>query len=324
MRIVIHGVGAIGGVLLGALTQAGIPALGIARGARLAALTDRGLLLRTPAGADRVGVDCVAAPAEVAWRPDDMILLTTKTQDTEAALADLRAAGVTEQALFCVQNGIENERLALRSFPNVHAVNVMMPAEYMADDEAVAFGDPNLGVYDLGRYPSGTDAADAALAAALTSAGVAGFATADTMVAKRGKLLLNLGNVVEAALGRDAAAPDVYDALRDEGRAVFRTAGLDWREASDDARRDLMKITPVDGAPRFGSSTTQSLAKRSGRVETDWLNGEIVLIARLAGTEAPLNAAAARMGAALAAGRAGAGTMTPDAVRHALGLPGAG
>ena len=40
----------------------------------------------------------------------------------------LRAAGLRDQPIFCAQNGVANERAALRLFPNVHGITVMMPA----------------------------------------------------------------------------------------------------------------------------------------------------------------------------------------------------
>ncbi len=49
-------------------------------------------------------------------------------------------------------------------------------------------------------------------------------------------------------------------------------------------------VTPIEGRARPGSSTFQSLA-RGRDVETDYLNGEIVLLARLQGGRAPINAA---------------------------------
>jgi 2-dehydropantoate 2-reductase len=66
---------------------------------------------------------------------DDAILLTMKTQHTLAALERLRAAGVREQPIFCVQNGIANERFVLRRFPEVHGVTVMMPASFVIPGE---------------------------------------------------------------------------------------------------------------------------------------------------------------------------------------------
>ena len=46
----------------------------------------------------------------------------------------------------------------------------------------------------------------------------------------------------------------------------------------------------IDGERRGGGSTWQSLARGTGRVETDLLNGEIVLLGRLHGVPTPVNA----------------------------------
>ena len=42
------------------------------------------------------------------WKPDDVVILAMKTQDTEAALAALPADD--DLAIVCAQNGVENER----------------------------------------------------------------------------------------------------------------------------------------------------------------------------------------------------------------------
>ena len=51
-----------------------------------------------------------------------------------------------------------------------------------------------------------------------------------------------------------------------------------------------MRQQPVAGATRFGGSSTQSLARGTGSIETDYLNGEIVLLGRLHGVPVPANA----------------------------------
>jgi 2-dehydropantoate 2-reductase len=71
-----------------------------------------------------------------------------------------------------------------------------------------------------------------------------------------------------------------------------------------------MRMADVAGAPRMGGSTTQSLRRGAGTVETDWLNGEIALLGRLHGQPAPLNAALCRLAARLAADGVQPGTMT--------------
>lgn len=323
MRIILHGVGAIGGVIGAALTEAGTEVVGIARGARLEAIRSRGLTFRAHDGARVVPLPCVGDPSEIDWRPDDMILLCVKSQHTAAALASLRAAGVDDQPIFCAQNGVANEALALRFFPNVHAVNVMMPAEYVALDEAVVFSKPCYGVFDVGRYPGGSDSGDAALARAMTAAKMDMTVTPRAMAFKYGKLIHNLANIVGAALGPGIDDGAIAEALKAEGRAVLEAAGIAWRDvgAGDPRRGTLFKMVALDGYDRVGSSTSQSLARGAGSIETDYLNGEIVLLGRLHGLETPANAFAAALGARLARNGARPGAVSRAELAAGVGLP---
>jgi 2-dehydropantoate 2-reductase len=325
MRAIVYGIGAIGGTVAAALALAGQEVVGIARGAQLDAVRADGLLFRTPEGAARVRLRCVADPGEIDWRPDDAVLLTMKTQDTLPALERLRSAGVAGQPVFCVQNGVANERMALRRFPNVHAVTVMMPASFALPGEVAAFGTPRHGIFDIGRYPQGSDAADHALAAALEAAGIAAFVTDEVMASKHGKLLLNLGNIVEAALGPGIPRGRFDALLRAEGAAALAAAGIPWRDVgtADPRREALLRMGEVAGVARSGGSTTQSLARATGSVETDWLNGEIVLLGRLHGVPTPANAWFLDLSARLLREGRRPGAVAPAEVEAGLGAAGA-
>ena len=65
MRIIIYGVGAIGGTVAAAFALSGQEVVGIARGAQLSAIQDNGLLLRTPEKTARAKFPCVADPTEI-------------------------------------------------------------------------------------------------------------------------------------------------------------------------------------------------------------------------------------------------------------------
>jgi 2-dehydropantoate 2-reductase len=291
MRIIVYGVGAIGGTVAAALALSGQQVIGIARGAQLEAIRANGLLLRSPGNTGRAHFPCIADPSEIEFRPDDAILLTMKTQDTVPALERLRAAGVSKQPIFCIQNGVANERFALRRFPEVHGAAVMMPAALSAPGEVSAFSAPRHGIFDIGRYPQGRNEYDENLALALEAANIAAFVTPDVMQSKYGKLLLNLGNIVDAAFGLDADLKPFTALLRAEAEAVFAVAGISWRDigASDPRRDELMRYQPIEGVERSGSSTAQSLARGTGSLETDYLNGEIILLGRLHGVPVPAN-----------------------------------
>lgn len=291
MRFIIAGVGAIGGAVAATLTIAGHEVIGIARGTQLEALKRGGLTFRTPDRDENVRFSCVASAEEIDFRPDDIVLLATKTQDTWPMLCSLRDAGVQHQHVFCVQNGVENERLAARIFGHVHGVTVMLPAEIVAPGFVAAFGSPRHGIFESGRYPSGADEYDRLFCDALGPGGIVAEPDPDVMSGKYGKLIVNLGNIVEAAMGRDAKADDLRELLRAEGKAVLDGCGIPWRDVgqNDPRRSRYLQMKAVEGVTRAGSSTSQSLLRETGSVETDFLNGEIVLLARMNGLTAPAN-----------------------------------
>jgi len=322
MRVIVYGVGAVGGTIAAALAEAGKDVVGIARGTQLDALRAGPLSLRTPDETIAVDVPVVGHPEEIAFRPADAILLTMKSQHTLDALEALRACGVEGQPIFCFQNGVSNEDMALRLFPNVHGVTVMMPVTFVRPGEIIANGTPKQGLFDIGRYPAGSDADDQALADLIDGPRLGGFVHDDVMASKRGKLLLNVSNAIDAAIGQEFRQGDLAEQARAEAEAAFRAAGLAWDTVGlDDPRRKaFMQMQPVPGTERAGSSTTQSLARGTGSVETDYLNGEVARLGRLHGVATPLNAGLARIAADMARTGKAPGTYTMDELSAALGL----
>jgi 2-dehydropantoate 2-reductase len=323
MRFIIYGLGAIGGTFAAALQQAGHEVVAIARGAMLEAVARDGLMFRTPRGSARVALEVVASPADIAFRTDDVVVLTMKSQDTADALLDLRAAGLSEQYVVCAQNGVNNERLALRLFPNVVGMTVMMPSDYVVAGEVVCYGAPKYGICDMGLYPRGLDDVVGGIAAALENAGFAAYPTDDVMASKYGKLLENLGNVVEAALGPGERDAQIMAAVRAEAEAARRRAGVThWLDvgSGNQRRTGVMEMARVEGTERQGGSSTQGLKRGAGSIETDYLNGEIVLLGRLGGAPVPLNTELCRIGQELVGAGAAPGSMSAAALRQRLRL----
>ena len=292
MRFIIYGTGAIGGALAARLTLSGFDVVAIARGAMLDVIKADGLRLRTPDGDLTAQFPVVAHPREIQFQPDDVILLTMKSQDTRNALEALRAEGVRRQTIVCMQNGVANEPLALRYFDTVLGAVVMMPATYIAAGEVTAFGTPKHGLFDIGCYPSGTSGAVDTVCAALNASGFAAYAHEDVMRGKYGKLFLNLANGIDSALGAEARDGPWAQKARDEARAVYTKAGIAFDDvgAADPRREALMQLGDVPGAARVGSSAAQSLERGAGSIEVDYLNGEIAWLGRLHGVPTPVNA----------------------------------
>jgi 2-dehydropantoate 2-reductase len=321
MKFVIYGVGAVGGVIAAKLALSGVEVVGIARGPQLEALRKTGLRLRTPDGDELARFGAAGDPEEVPFAPDDVVILAMKTQDTPLALQRLRAAGVGGQAIVCAQNGVTNERFALRRFPNVYAMTVILPSTFMTPGEVAAFGHPHSGILDIGRYPSGADDKAEAIAAALRQAGFVSEVDPDIMQSKYGKLVQNLVNIIEAAL-----APGDHQAIitaaRREAEAVYKAAGITYRDVGDaDPRRQaLMQMGTIKGTSRVGSSTTQSLARHTGSIETDYLNGEIVLLGRLNDVPTPVNAYFSTLAQRLLGEKLKPGTITAAEVERELAI----
>jgi 2-dehydropantoate 2-reductase len=125
VRFVVYGAGAVGGVIGAHLFQNGHDVTLIARGAHHDAIREHGLRLDTPDESVTLPIPVAARPAEVKF--SDVVLLAMKTQDTAPALAELSAAAPPGIVVASAQNGVENERMALRLFPEVYGVCVLLP-----------------------------------------------------------------------------------------------------------------------------------------------------------------------------------------------------
>lgn len=296
MRVIVFGVGAIGGVIAASLSLEGREVVGIARGKMLDAIrSSGGLTLVSNRGREKIALPCVATPDEIDWRPDDVIVLTMKSHDTDHALASLRASGAYSQLIACAQNGVANEDKAHRIFPNVFGVAVMLPAQYTVPGVVVAFTAPKFGLLDVGRYPVGVDGMTHDLYAALDVEYIKCEIVENVMDRKYGKLLMNVGNAVTAALGPKARQGPWYQRARDEAEAVYRAAGIRHDSVDfEDPRRELMRRVTIEGVDPAGSSSVQSLLRGTGSLEADFLNGEIVLLGRRHGVATPVNAALMR------------------------------
>jgi 2-dehydropantoate 2-reductase len=291
MRYVVIGAGAIGGTIGGRLAEAGREVVLVARGAHLAALQESGLRLDDPERSRTLRLPAVGDVGDVGWRADDVALLCTKTQDTEALLDALQAAA-PDVPVVCAQNGVANERFAAARFAEVQAMCVMLPAEHLTPGRVVAYSAPVPGGLDVGRYPHGVDELSGQIAADLTAAGFSALADPAVMRAKYRKLLLNLANAAEAACG--PASPRLAEltaAARDEGERCLAAAGIAVLSVEQErARRDgLITERPVAGESRGGGSTWQSLRRATGSVEAAHLNGEIIELGRRHGVPTPVN-----------------------------------
>jgi 2-dehydropantoate 2-reductase len=319
VRFVIFGAGAIGGIVGARLHQSGQDAILIARGAHHDAIARDGLRLKTPVEDVTLRVPVAPTAAAAQLTEGDVVLLCVKSQNTLEALESIRnalpsgaaagdatpgagAAGdgapdplhLWSPPIICLQNAVENERVALRLFPQVYGAVVLMPAEHLEPGVVVGYGSRFVGRIDLGRYPHGVDDTARQICAALTAARIESDPRENIMQHKYAKLINNLVNAIEAICGQvdRVANGELLDRAQNEGRRVLRAAGIDFdvedvRELQK--RWERIGVGEVDGHSHRGGSTWQSIRRGSGSVETDYLNGEITLLAHGLGLAAPVN-----------------------------------
>jgi 2-dehydropantoate 2-reductase len=314
VRFVVYGAGAIGGVIGGRLTEHGHDVALIARGAHYEAIRDHGLRVESPDDVVTVPVEVVDHPSHLRFGNSDVVVLAMKSQDTADALTALTAVAPPTTPVLCAQNGVENERVAVRWFANVYGICVMCPAGHLVPGVVQAYSTPIPGILHLGRFPSGVDEVAEQVAGALRDATFASEARPDIMRWKYTKLLMNLGNAAEAAFAPSDARNTVIGQAREEGASVLRAAGIDFASNEEDAalRGDTLRIRPIGSARRSGGSSWQSLERKTGAVESDYLNGEIVSLARLHAIPAPVNEALARLCTEMARDRAAPGSRSAE------------
>jgi 2-dehydropantoate 2-reductase len=335
-RYVVIGAGAIGGGIGARLHQAGHEVVLVARGDHLRALREHGLRLRTPEEDVVLPVVAVPGPDQTDLRPDDVLVLATKTHQAPEALAtwaDVEVAGGGTAGerlpMLTALNGVASEDMALRYFARVYGVCVWMWAAHLTPGEVILEGVPASGVFHIGRVPAtAANEADAGLLDQVRSDWTPSRLTTvlppDVMAWKYRKLLSNVGNAIQALLGRQPGAGELIQAAGAEGRSVLDGAGIDYTSDEEEAaaRAKSFTVKPVPGLPEFlGGSTWQSLSRGTGNVETDYLNGELVRIARQHGLAAPINARLAALARRAARTRQQPGELSVGRLAELLGLP---
>jgi len=332
-RYVVIGAGAVGGGIGGRLAAAGIDVVLVARGDHLAALQADGLRLRTPEEDLRLAVTAVGGPEELRLEPDDVLVLATKTHQATAALAQwadapVRGGGTAGERLpvLTALNGVASERMAMRYFARVYAVCVWMPTVHLTPGEVIVRSTPTAGVFHVGRVPTAEPPDDAFLAEVAEQWRAARLDThrpPDVMAWKYRKLITNIGNAFQALVGQNGRYGDLVQAAEREAREVLDRAGISYTSDEEEAatRAASFTIAPVPGTPEMmGGSSWQSLARGTGSIETDYLNGEIVLLAHAHGTAAPLNTTVASLARQAAAAGRPPGSLSADQLRGLLGL----
>ncbi|MGC5249016.1 ketopantoate reductase family protein [Gordonia sp. DT219] len=303
-RYVIIGAGALGTALAAEFDAAGIDSVVVARGAQREALAGGPLRYARPGGVRRVPLSVIGGPADIALTGDDVLVVAVKAHQAQTVLQEWAGASVRLDTdsetvaaetlpVVTLQNGIDTEAVAARYFATVIGASVWIPANFVVPGSTEVHSAGAAGLVWLGEYGSATgdDAAASAVAADLRRADFGAQVVPDIERWKRAKLLSNLGNAIDVLAGSDAERARAEALVRAEADAVFAAAGWDVADYRTESALDIgaFRATPVPGTDGPRRSTWQSLRRGAGTVETDHLNGQIVLLGKQLGVPTPAN-----------------------------------
>ena len=302
-RYIVFGAGAIGSILGAALHRSGQDAVLVGRGSHVQAIRKEGLQLISEGVLRRIKVSAIADFRGLKPRSDDVLLLTVKSQDTEAAAKQLSGIYGPRTSIVSLQNAVRNEEILARQFQQVYGGLVEFSGNYLS---AGLVEHTRNNLVAVGRYPAGVDPVAERIAADLTAAGFRVKCHPQVMNLKWWKLLLNVNNALLALLGcwlqKAHSNPNVYLLMADvmgESLSVLRKANIQPQapqsvppiEATIEKLRNGGFACEYDlpAERRTYPSTWQDLRLQRQATEVDFLNGEIVRLGKSLGFPTPLN-----------------------------------
>ena len=303
-HIVVHGAGSVGCYLGAAWKAAGLPVTLLGRKRVGEEIEANGLTIT-----DSEGGRIALRPDEVDFTSDpkalskaDIVALTVKSNGTLAAAREIARHGRPGTPVISFQNGVSNVEALKHALPKFVILRGMVPF--------------NVARLWNGRWHKGVAGTlwveDHPVTRALAQRigkRTGGLKLSDEMTAVAwGKLLINLNNAVNALSGktlleqladrdyRRVVAASIVEALE-----VLKAAGIEPAQigpvppkllphviAAPDFlfKRTVLKAQKIDAAAR--SSMADDFA--AGReTEIDYLNGEVVKLAKQVGMRAPVN-----------------------------------
>ena len=318
-RVLVAGAGALGSVVGGMLAAAGHRVTLLGRHPHLAAIAHDGLAIDGLWGERRVrNLTLASGVAELEGRFAS-ILLTVKSYDTAAMLAQVRDALDPEGCLLSMQNGLGNVEQVLASVGAARALGarVIFGAEisHPGAVRVTVSADP----VAVGAVVPGTARAEAQAAAwveRLSAAGIATVRTRDLGAELWTKVFYNaalnpLGALFAlpyGALAADADARAIMDAVIGEAWAVAAARGVSPSAADVDSYRRTFYERLVPATAHHRSSMLQDLT-RGRATEIEAINGCVWRYGHQAGVATPVNATLTRLirwRARLGRGEAGA------------------
>ncbi|MCX5694271.1 MAG: 2-dehydropantoate 2-reductase [Candidatus Omnitrophica bacterium] len=304
MRIAVIGAGAIGCLVAGYLKQKGEEVTLVGRGPSVKAINDNGIIISGVRGNRSVRVSI----AETLNYIPDLVILTTKTQDIDSALAD-SARLMHSSLLLTTQNGVQADKIAAKYLPPEKIVSsiVMFGATNFEPGKVVHNFE---GSWIIGNFFNSHPTESLIALSLVLDKAFPTIISQDIQGMKYLKIFVNANNCLPAILGK--SMQDVFSDL-----TVSRISIAIWKEAFeafDKIGIDLVSLPgfPVENITKFTSMPSvhaaeifsglmRNLSKdplygsilqsimRGKLSEIDYINGEFVRLGQEHNLQLPLN-----------------------------------
>lgn len=293
MKIAVMGAGAVGAYVGGRLAQSGNDVTLIARGAHLAALREKGLVIDSPLGAvDGLAISATDNPDEIG--PVDIVLFAVKMWDTETAAQSLAPMLSPETRVVTLQNGIDSVDAISRHVGPDQVVGAVIYLGVAIASPGVIYNPGGTHQIILGDHNG--DPGIAGFAAALEEAPAIG-ATISTNVRRTiwEKFIRLVALSASTALTRkcigdvlgNPVTRSYFVALLEEVAAVANAEGQDFGQDDIDTGLAFFESLP----PSFKASMLEDL-ENGRRLELPWLSSRVCELADAHGISVPANKAA--------------------------------
>jgi 2-dehydropantoate 2-reductase len=298
MKILVMGAGAVGSVFGGLLAESGQAVSLIGRESYMQAVRDNGLRISGIWGEHLIrNIRTYTSAKEIDKADFDVILLTTKSFDTEAAVKEVLPLVGPKTLIVSLQNGIGN----IETITSLAGKEHTLGGRVIFGIEFVAPGHFKVTVI-ADKVLLGTVSKDVPkeriveLAATITRAGVPTDTTDDINKFVWLKVLYNcclnaptaLLDTIYGKLGEFEPTREIMSAVISEVLAVAKSRGIDMGFPTVAAYEEVFygKLLPPTYAHH--SSTLQDL-KSGKKTEIEALNGAIVRLGKEKGVPAPVN-----------------------------------
>lgn len=292
MRIAVVGTGGVGGCYGAALAKVGADVTFIARGAHLAAMTEKGLRIESPRG-DTHLLPTRATDDPRTVGPVDIVLFCVKLWDVESAGESIQPMVGPDTAVIPLQNGVDaaerlaailGQRAVMGGVANISAT---------ITEPGVIRQTGTLMRMVLGELDGRTSARAEAFAAMARAAGIDVVLSPSILSELWMKFILLAANagimaVARLPVGKLRDDPDIapwFAIAYEEAAAVGRAAGIPLPANAVERTLEFNRAAPASLMPSMAVDLL-----RGNRLELPWLSGKVVALGRKHGVPTPTHA----------------------------------